>query len=322
MPLAIATFLLLFTPLAATSYFTYVFIVVGVILLVMSLFTWSAQRSQQEQQFHAILNKISDHQSTLQDNLINFKEDVMINASTVNKNMQDFIVKYDESNDVVYNHFKSLDKSINNVTESLRKSSEDLSDKLDDITKDIRDDIESLNKEVSSILESIKDLSAEVIETTKNNSNEVTEVIKETADETKEITQDIGERVSEKLENFLENINGHIERVVSEQHDLLQEQQHIYKTVTDKISELTRENKNLHVSFAKYTENIDAIQELNQAIAQSNSDNQQKHQQLLNDLKTLNATLVEATSQLADSKSAERKHLLKVQKEILDKYTN
>ncbi|MGV2875844.1 hypothetical protein ROU88_08105 [Macrococcus capreoli] len=106
--------------------------------------------------------------------------------------------------------------------------------------------------------------------------------------------------------------------------DNLQKHSDMYKKMIEVLDRQVNNYKNVSNNFDTNLENLITLlsnaEDFNDRISKNYSIYEKNNHELLNEIKKIQEALIQSTSELADSKSEERKYLLKLQKELINKY--
>ncbi|QIH77588.1 hypothetical protein GTN30_02820 [Macrococcoides canis] len=183
----------------------------------------------------------------------------------------------------------SHEKLLGSISEGNDKILEGLSDANEKLLDRLLDDNENLLESISESNDKYHEVNKELIEELSNNTETLTKAIEESSDEISEKQLNISERLSE---------------MISDQSEVYRKTHNSYEGNIQQLIELISNTK-----------------KFNETISLDNLNQQNQNQELLNEIKRLQEVLVQSTSELADSKSEERKQLLKIQKQMIDKYS-
>ncbi len=124
------------------------------------------------------------------------------------------------------------------------------------------------------------------------------------------------EKQTEQAEAMAENIQQTITSGMEESAQVITSQTDKFLSHTKEINEFTKEQ------FNKIVQLFEEVEKLSQAVKLQNDQQNRVVTAQLGQLAEISPALVEGISQLTDSKSPERKHLLKIQKNMIEKFTN
>lgn len=124
------------------------------------------------------------------------------------------------------------------------------------------------------------------------------------------------EKQTEQAEKMEENIEQTITSGMEKSVQVISDQTKQFLLNTKEFNEFTREQ------FNKIVQLFEEVEKLSQAVKLQNDQQNRIVTAQLGQLAEISPALVEGISQLTDSKSPERKHLLKIQKNMIEKFAN
>lgn len=124
------------------------------------------------------------------------------------------------------------------------------------------------------------------------------------------------EKQTEQAEKMEENIEQTITSGMEKSVQVISDQTKQFLLNTKEFNEFTKEQ------FSKIVQLFEEVEKLSQAVKLQNDQQNRVVTAQLGQLAEISPALVEGISQLTDSKSPERKHLLKIQKNMIEKFAN
>ena len=139
------------------------------------------------------------------------------------------------------------------------------------------------------------------------------------AEELRESFEGVDQQL-EKQTKQAEKMEGNIEKTITSG---MEASAQVITSQTDKFLSHTKEiNEFTKEQFNKIVQLFEEVEKLSQAVKLQNDQQNRVVTAQLGHLAEISPALVEGISQLTDSKSPERKHLLKIQKNMIEKFAN
>jgi len=311
-PIAIGILGLLASPIANVSGVSYGIVIVSMILGVMGL------RSNTQS------NMMQTQQSQQSNEILHQKLETLIVS-----NQQ--IVEEEKTSRTVLEETTMRNQGIlEEIHETIRKGQHTLSTQLLEIEEKLEDNrvvmTELGNLLIKGITEEIKAATSELAEEIDGVLKEQDSLSKELMDQQNDLSDVIEERFGEmndELENqknhaedTSEKINQTIAAGMEKSAQVIDEKSNEFMMRTNQFEEFTKEQ------YFKIEQIFKAVEQLSQRVKLQNDQQNQTVEEQLKQLSEISPAIVEGVAQLTDSKSPERKHLLKIQKNMIDKFAD
>ncbi|QTQ08599.1 hypothetical protein J9174_02670 [Macrococcoides canis] len=305
-PLSIAIMLLLFTPIGKNESIAYALIAIGTILMIVSLYTIVSEKEHKSKE-------ISNQFSTLSTTITENREQLLLSINAIEKECNKKLIE-----EIIVSH----EKLLGSISEGNDKILERLSDTNEKLLNGLLDDNENLSESISEgndkILEGLSDANEKLLDRLLDDNENLLESISESNDKYHEVNKELIEELSNNTETLTKAIQ-------ESSNEISEKQLNISERLSEMISDQSEVYRKIHNSYEgnihQLIELISNTKKFNETISLDNLNQQNQNQELLNEIKRLQEVLVQSTSELADSKSEERKQLLKIQKQMIDKYS-
>lgn len=335
LPLAVGSVGLLFTPLAEQDVFSYLFVALAIIFGIVGLQSLHNEKQTEAKQLAELIKQANDAQ---QASLKQFEALHTSNSEleTAITSIATLIEQQSESTK------GETAKQFNELTTSLETQHKQLTEAFTQATNDSSTAIEHKLDDGNALVENvsllmIQELKAVVQLLDEANRmqaelpNELTMLQDRITDNQKEVLESVRdlERHVEKLDDLQQTIEQHLDHS-SQSHEQVVEQivkqfEGVSATVeqrsTQVYTQLTEIAKQSQEQVAEMNSLLTTLEQLQKAVDESHAQAGKTVTQQLNEIKGLNKTFVQGIGQLADSKSAERQHLLKIQKDLIGKFS-
>ncbi|PKE17028.1 hypothetical protein [Macrococcoides caseolyticum] len=343
-PLSIAIMLLLFTPIGKNESVAYALITIGTILMITSLYTIVSEKeykskeisnqfsklittiTENREQFLLSINAIEkEHSKKLIEEIRVSNEKLLDSISEGNDKILEGLSETNEKllDGLLDDNGKLNEKLLGSISEGNDKILEGLSETNEKLLDGLLDDNGKLNEK---LLDSISEGNDKILEGLSETNEKLLDGL---LDDNGKLNEKLLDSISEGNDKILEELSNNTEtltKAIQESSNEISEKQlNISERLSEMISDQSEVYRKIHNSYEgnihQLIELISNTKKFNETISVDNLNQQNQNQELLNEIKRLQEVLVQSTSELADSKSEERKQLLKIQKQMIDKYS-
>lgn len=333
LPVAAGSICLLWTPLCKNEAIAYSVIAFAIIVGIFGLHSLAKQREMNNfslQQFFKVMEdtvKVSNNEITIE--------------------MKQQFAAYKEENVALNQQLKQeLAQFMTTIVGQLEKTEETIAINLTKQQSDIKQasnlvegKIEEGNKVLENVsilmiqeLKNIVQITDELVSiqnTMPNEFSTLQDAITNNQQEALEIAHSI-ELQLEKIADLEDNIQSHLEM-----NSLSHEQ--VVSKITDEfaivsknldvsrekmLTQIEKYNEKVHAQLNNASTMVEKVEQLQTELGKLSEQSTTSLNKQLTELKNMNKALLEGISQLADSKSIERQHLLKIQKDLVEKFSS
>lgn len=174
----------------------------------------------------------------------------------------------------------------------------------------IKDELISLQNALPEELNLVKD------EITMNQQDQLASIRQ--VEEYLELIEPLKDLLEEQQASAVSNRNEVVDKIISE----FTNTSKFFNTGTEKIAKQIKQSiEKSDVQIERNTDVINNVSRMAEELGKSNTISMDTVSKQMDELQEINRTLVEGISQLADSKSVERKQLLKIQKSLINEFS-
>lgn len=309
-PISLGAFALVATPVADSDIMISLLVLVGVVTLWLGITSVAKKTDENEQKMNLLLNSIEQQTEVVREIFTELQQ----NGEYVKgglQNIQDTVTELNKASEV---KLVAMESNTETITEELNK---------------FKESHQNGNREIVNKQEELLRLTEELVEIQNdlpNSFKDLQDSISQTNDDQIEIMQGLETHIYE-MKNSKESyheqlleLNGKIIDTVNARVESLS----MY--IQEEATTLMKRSEDAQVIALKEIEAfgtlIKQIDVLNQQMQHVSKQNQEASVTELERLTEISAALLEGISQLTNSKSAERKKLLVVQKKLIDKFVD
>ncbi|ERG68039.1 hypothetical protein [Exiguobacterium chiriqhucha] len=309
-PISLGAFALVATPVADSNLVISVLILVGVVTLWLGITSVAKKADENEQKMNALLNSIEHQTEVVREAVTELRQNGEVVATGL-QNMHDVA--------------SELNKSSQENVEAMKSNTEAITEQLSKLKESNQNDIQEIVKKQDGLLRLAEEL-VEIQNEIPNGFKELQDSISQANDDQIEVMQGLETHIyemkngKESYHEQLLELNGKIIDTVNTRVENLS----MY--IQEEATTLMKRSEDAQVLALKEVEAfgtlIKQIEELNQQMQHVSKHNQEASVKELERLTEISAALLEGISQLTNSKSAERKKILLVQKKLIEKFAD
>lgn len=312
LPIAIGLLGLLASPIADVTGIAYGLVVVSMVLGIVGLRS-IAQSNMTQTQLSQKSNEIL-HQKL--ETLIISNQQIIEEEKKSRIALEETITRSQgilgEMHDTAKNGQLTLSKQLLEIEEKLEDSRVVMTSlgklMIEEITEAIKTASSELAEEIDEVLQEQDSLSKELME----QQNDLSDVIEERFGE---MNNEL-ETQKKHAEDTTEKINQTIVTGIESSTQVIDDKTNEFMMRTNQFEEFTKEQ------YFKIEQIFKEVEQLSQSVKLQNEQQNRIVEEQLKQLSEISPALVEGVAQLTDSKSPERKHLLKIQKNMIAKFAD
>jgi len=312
LPIAIGLLGLLASPIADITSIAYGLVIVSMVLGIVGIRSISQSnmtRTQLSQQSNEIL-----HQKL--ETLIVYNQQIIEEEKKSRVVLEETIIRgqdiLEEMHDTIKNGQHTLSTQLLEIEEKLEDGRVVMTSlgklMIEEITEAIKTASSELAEEIDRVLQEQDSLSKELME----QQNDLSDVIEERFGE---MNNEL-ENQKNYAEDTSEKINQTIATGIESSTQVIDDKTNEFMMRTNQFEEFTKEQ------YFKIEQIFREVEQLSQSVKLQNDQQNQIVEKQLKHLSEISPAIVEGVAQLKDSKSPERKHLLKVQKNMIAKFAD
>lgn len=313
-PISLGAFALVATPVADSNPVISVLVLIGVVTLWLGITSVAKKADENEQKMNALLNSI-EHQTEV------VREVVREVVTELRQNGEVAVTGLQNMHDVA----SELNKSSQANMVMMNSNTDTITEELSKLKESNQNGIQEVVKKQEGLLRLTEEL-VEIQNELPNGFKELQDSISQANDDQIEAMQGLETHIyemkngKESYHEQLLELNGKIIDTVNTRVENLS----IY--IQEEATTLMKRSEDAQVLAVKEVEAFGTlmkqIDELNQQMQHVSKHNQEASVKELERLTEISAALLEGISQMTNSKSAERKKLLLVQKKLIEKFAD
>ncbi|MGI1804672.1 hypothetical protein ACRPK8_02960 [Exiguobacterium sp. TDN 0502] len=312
LPIAIGLLGLLASPIADVTGIAYGLVVVSMVLGIVGLRSIAQSNMTQTQLFqqsNEILHQKLETLIASNQQIIEEEKKSRIALEETTTRSQGIL---EEMHDTTKNGQLTLSKQLLEIEEKLEDSRVVMTSlgklMIEEITEAIKTASSELAEEIDKVLQEQDSLSKELME----QQNDLSDVIEERFGE---MNNEL-ENQKKHAEDTTEKINQTIATGIESSTQVIDDKTNEFMMRTNQFEEFTKEQ------YFKIEQIFKEVEQLSQSVKLQNEQQNRIVEEQLKQLSEISPALVEGVAQLTDSKSPERKHLLKIQKNMIAKFAD
>lgn len=309
-PISLGAFALVATPVADSDIMISLLVLVGVVTLWLGITSVAKKTDENEQKMNLLLNSIEQQTEVVREIVTELQQ----NSEGVKGGLQNIQNALTELNDASEAKLIAMESNTETLTEELKK---------------LKESHQTGNREIVNKQEELLRLTEELVEIQNelpNSFKELQDSISQTNDDQIEVIQGLETHVYE-MKNSKESYHEQLLELNGKIIDTVNARvENLSMYIQEEATTLMKRSEDAQVIALKEVEAfgtlIKQIDVLNQQMQHVSKQNQEASVTELERLTEISAALLEGISQLTNSKSAERKQLLTVQKKLIEKFAD
>lgn len=309
-PISLGAFALVATPVADSDIMISLLVLVGVVTLWLGITSVAKKTDENEQKMNLLLNSIEQQTEVVREIVTELQQ----NSEGVKGGLQNIQNALTKLNDASEAKLIAMESNTETLTEELKK---------------LKESHQTGNREIVNKQEELLRLTEELVEIQNelpNSFKELQDSISQTNDDQIEVIQGLETHVYE-MKNSKESYHEQLLELNGKIIDTVNARvENLSMYIQEEATTLMKRSEDAQVIALKEVEAfgtlIKQIDVLNQQMQHVSKQNQEASVTELERLTEISAALLEGISQLTNSKSAERKQLLTVQKKLIEKFAD